>query len=87
MSMEFHRSVDRHGIRRADVLHAVDHAVVVVEVGPDQDPPKVLVIGPAWSGQLLEIVVLLLDGDRVLAIHAMRMRAKFEPLLFGREGR
>jgi hypothetical protein len=52
--VEFHRSASRHGIAADDVIHAVDHALVVVEMDPDADPPKLLVIGPRQDGRLLE---------------------------------
>ena len=47
----------------------------------DSDPPKVLVIGPDESGNLLELIALVLGGDELLIIHAMRLRPQFFPLL------
>ena len=47
----------------------------------DEDPSKVLVIGPDDTGNLLEIVVLLLDEDRLLVIHAMPLRSQYHHLL------
>ena len=79
--MEIHRSARRHGVSDADILHAVDHPVVVVDVDPDADPPKVLVIGPDISGNLLELFVLELADDRLLTIHAMPLRRSFHGLL------
>ncbi|GGK55854.1 hypothetical protein Ppa06_11260 [Planomonospora parontospora subsp. parontospora] len=38
-------------------------------------------LGPDLTGNLLEIVVLLLDDGRELIIHAMRMRPKYRELL------
>jgi hypothetical protein len=79
--VEFHRSASRHGIAADDVIHAVDHALVVVDMDPDADPPKVLVIGPRTDGQLLEVIVLSLADDRELVIHAMALRPTFHNLL------
>lgn len=48
---------------------------------PDGDPPKQLAIGPDHAGNLVEVIVLLLADERLLAIHAMRLRPKFYDLL------
>lgn len=61
--------------------HATDHAVVVVDLDTEGDPPKVLAIGPDRAGNLLEVIVLELADDRLLAIHAMRLRTTFYDLL------
>jgi hypothetical protein len=84
--MEIHRSSAKHGATAEDVLHAVEHQIVTVDLDPDADPPKVLVIGPDASGNLLEVIVLLLSDDTTLAIHAMKLRPKFYELLPGEEG-
>ena len=67
--------------RQSDVSHAVDYAFVVVDLGADSDPPKVLAIGPAASGQLLEVIVVVLADERHLVIHAMTLRPSFTALL------
>jgi hypothetical protein len=46
--------------QRHDVLHAVEHELVSIDLEPDADPPKVLVIGPDSAGNLLEVIVLVL---------------------------
>jgi hypothetical protein len=78
--VEIHRTARRHGIRDEDMGHAADHAVVVVDLDADADPPKVLAIGPDRAGNLLEVIVLELDDD-LLAIHAMPLRPAFHDLL------
>lgn len=79
--MDIHRSALRHGIEPQDIVHASDHALVVVDLEPDADPPKVLVIGPDRTGALLELVILELADERFLAIHAMPLRRRFYDLL------
>jgi hypothetical protein len=79
--VEIHRSARRHGIRDADIRHAADHAVVVFDLDADADPPKVLAIGPDRAGNLIEVIMLELAGDRLLAIHAMPLRPAFHDLL------
>ena len=79
--MEIHRSARKHGIDDADILHAVDHAIVVIDLDPDADPPRVLAIGPDRAGNLLEIIWLEFDDPMALVIHAMALRATFHDLL------
>jgi hypothetical protein len=79
--VEFHRSAARHGIAANEVLHAIENAIVVIDMDPDADPPKVLVIGPRSDGQLLEVIFLTLAYDRDLVIHAMPLRTAFHNLL------
>ncbi len=57
--------------------------MVVADVDPHADPPKVLAIGPDRAGNLLEVVVLTLARDRLLVIHAMPLRRKYRGLLSG----
>lgn len=85
--MEFHRSAVKHGHDESAISHAAQHALVIVDLDPDADPPKVLVIGPDLSGNLLEVNWLELAGDIQLVIHAMRLRPTFEDLLPTGEGR
>lgn len=44
-----------------------------------------LLIGPDLTGNLIEVIVLKLRGDRRLALHAMALRAKYFGLLPGGE--
>lgn len=79
--MEVHRSARRHGIEDDDIHHAAAHALVVVDLDPDGDPPKQLAIGPDRSGNLLEVIVLALADDELLAVHAMPLRKRYYALL------
>lgn len=79
--MEIHRSAGKHGVSDDDVLHAVEHEMVSFDLDPDADPPKVLVIGPDSAGNLLEVIVLILADDGMIAIHAMKLRRHFYELL------
>lgn len=78
--MRFHLSAFKHGYGEEAILHAVHHAIVVVDLDPDTDPPKVLTIGPDRAGNLLEVIWLDL-ADTELVIHAMELRATFYDLL------
>lgn len=81
--MEIHRSARRHGIADDAIHHVVGHAIVVVDVDERDDPPKLLAIGPDAAGNLLEVIVLELADDQLLAIHAMPLRRTFYELLPG----
>lgn len=79
--MEFHRSAHRHGLDEQTILHAINHAITVIELEPGVDPPKVLAIGPDHAGNPLEVVWLEVDAGVRLVIHAMPLRPTFFDLL------
>lgn len=79
--MEVTRSAFKHGVSRSAIEHALAHALTTIDLDPDADPPKVLVIGPDPSGNLLEIIWLDLADDEVVVIHAMALRPIFYDLL------
>lgn len=79
--MEIHQSAHKHGIEADTILHALDHALTVIDLEPEADPPKVLSIGPDSAGNLLEIVWLELADDVNLVIHALPLRPTFYDLL------
>ena len=83
--MEIHRSARKHGIGDEVIVHAVEHAIVVVDLEPESDPPRVLTIGPDPAGNLLEIIWLAFIERPPIVIHAMRLRALFYELLPGGE--
>jgi hypothetical protein len=77
--VEIHRSARKHGVADDDIVHAIDHALAVEDIG--EDPDRWLVLGPDRAGNLLEVVVLITTTGAQLAIHAMPMRAIYERLL------
>ena len=79
--MEIHRSAYKHGLGDEEILHAIRHAVTVVDLEPEADPPKVQGIGPDEAGNLLEIIWLELAGESQIVIHAMALRPVFWDLL------
>ncbi len=76
--MEVLRSALRHGIPGEDILHAINHAITVDEVG--DDPVRWLVLGPDRAGNLLELVVMDRPAGPAV-IHAMPMRTQYRRLL------
>ena len=77
--MEIHRLARRHGITDDDILHAIEHSLLVEDLG--EDPDRWLVIGPDRAANLLEIVVLVTAEGDELIIHAMPLRAIYRKLL------
>ena len=79
--MEIHRSARRHGVRDADIVHALGCVAVGCEIGDGDSPRRLLGLGPDRAGNMLELVVLVFDDGRQTVIHAMVMRAKYRALL------
>jgi hypothetical protein len=77
--VEIHPSARKHGIADADIEHATEHAMVI----EDQDHDTRLYLGPSRTADLLEVVTIIRDDGSEVAIHAMRMRAKYQRLLPG----
>ncbi len=77
--MEIHPSARRHGVADSDILHAIDHSIVVDDVR--EDPDRWLVIGPDPAANLLELVVLITAEGDELIIHAMPLRPIYRKLL------
>ena len=78
--MQFHCSAFKHGYDEPTILHAIEHAIVVADLEPNADPPKVLAIGPDPAGNLLEVIWLEL-AEVELVIHPMPLRPVFYDLL------
>lgn len=77
--VEIHSSAFRHGIADEEILHAIDHPMVVDDIG--EDPDRWLFIGPDRAANLLEVVVLITAEGHELIIHAMPLRAVYRKLL------
>lgn len=75
--VEIHPSARKHGIADEDIQHATKNAMAI----DDQDDDTRLYLGPARNAELLEIVTIVRDDDTELAIHAMKMRDKYQRLL------
>lgn len=77
--MEIYATARKHGIANEDIVHAIEHALAV---GEDEDG-RVLYLGADRAANMLEVVSVMRDDDTEIVIHAMRMRAKYEPYLRG----
>jgi hypothetical protein len=77
--VEIHESARKHGIADEDIEHATANAMAI----DDQDDDMRLYLGPAREAALLEVVTIIRDDGSELAIHAMKMRARYQRLLPG----
>jgi len=77
--VEIHPSARNHGIADEDILHAVEHSMVVDDLG--EDPDRWIVIGPDRAAHLLEVIVLVTAEGDELIVHAMPLRAIYRELL------
>ena len=75
-----HPAAFKHGIKRGAIEHALRHPLVILDLDPEDDPRRVLTIGPDQSGVILEVVSLTLERGS-LVIHAMRLRPSYQRLL------
>jgi hypothetical protein len=80
--MDVHDSARKHGIADAGIARAITHHLYAGDIAENEGPPwRVLYLGPDHAGNLLEVVAVERDDGTELAIHAMRMRKRYEPLL------
>jgi len=70
--VEIRSSTRKHGITDAEILHAIDHAMRLVEFDYDGEE-RLLVIGENGHGVLLELV-LVPANEPLRVIHADRLR-------------
>jgi hypothetical protein len=74
--LDIHPSARKHGIADEDIENAVTHAMAIDDIDDIR-----LYLGPARNAALLEVVTIPQVAGPELAIHAMRMRAKYRHLL------
>lgn len=61
------------------MLHAIDNAIAVEDLGAD--PDRWLVVGPDRATNMLKVIVLLTEEGAEMIIHAMPLRAVYRRLL------
>jgi hypothetical protein len=74
---ELHPAALKHGIKAADIKHAVRHALRMLE----RDEGLRVYLGPARNGELLEVITSRRPDGSEIAIHAMKIRPKYVTLL------
>ena len=79
--VEFRQSAFKHGVTVEAIKHAVPNLLFVSERF-QEDPDKVLILGPDHAGNILEVIGFCdADTDVLLVIHAMNARTTCLPLL------
>jgi hypothetical protein len=73
--VEIRAAARRHGIGDADIIHAYENAIRLVEY-EYAGQSRLLIIGADRHGRLLELVAVSHDGPPRV-IHADRLRPKF----------
>lgn len=72
------------GFDDLDIIHAIENALYVADDG--DDPDKALYLGPDRAARMLEVVVAVRADGSEIAIHAMKMRKRYEQLLRPQRG-
>jgi hypothetical protein len=75
--VEVHPSARKHGVKDADIDHAVEFYLYRDEYEADEPPTRILYLGPNRAGNMLEVVVIEHDDGSELAIHAMKMQPRY----------
>jgi hypothetical protein len=81
VKLRVHDSALKHGCSREDISHAIDMALYVAEIDPDNDPPKLLYIGPDTAANLLEVIGGEIADDILLIWHAKSCSPQYFELL------
>ena len=83
--VHFTESAFKHGIPEVDTRHSKNHAIKIFKFFDDLDRPRILMIGPDKSGNLLELLMAINPDSSLKIFHAMRLRPKFEGLINDQE--
>ena len=70
--IEFNEAAFRHGIKKEDILSALETKVCDVSIG--ELPEKNLVIGFDRAGNPIELLYNPIDDDGIYVFHAMKLR-------------
>lgn len=84
MQIIFAKAAQKHGIEDADAGHAMENAIAVFrEDAPDpsDEDDRLVFLGPARDGAMLEVMALELDSGDLLVIHTMKIRRKYRDRL------
>ncbi len=72
--MKVHRSALKHGVLPEDAIQAAEWSLWIEPLDDEGPPHRELRLGFDTQARLLETVVLILDSDDELVIHAMPAR-------------
>jgi len=72
-----HNSAHKHGVSIADIEHVMRHPLQVIR----REDGGQLYLGAGRNAELLEVIAVLKADGSEIAIHAMKMRARYANLL------
>jgi uncharacterized DUF497 family protein len=70
-----HPAALKHGFSENDILAAFSNMIDNYALVGESD--KEIAIGWAGSGQLLEVIYLILDNSNIMVIHVMKCRKQY----------
>jgi len=79
--LEIHETALKHGVSTLDIRHAENQAIRIFEYFDESDRPRILIIGPDRSGNLLELIATIRSDQTARVFHAMKLRPKFQNLI------
>ena len=77
--VEFNKAAFHHGIRKADILNALNTRIYAAMI--EEFPEKYGVIGFDRAGKPLEVVYNPIDDNSIYVFHAMKARNSFIEML------
>ena len=81
---EIHETAYKHGVSTLDIHHVCANSSDIFELDQESYEIKILIIGPASAGNLLEVIGLEINNQSLLIIHAMKIRKSVMNLVEGR---
>ena len=72
--LEIHKSALKHGVRTLDIHHAYKNSTGIFKLDQESFETKVLIVGPDFAGNLLEVIGLEKADENLLIIQAMKIR-------------
>lgn len=77
--MEIHRSARKHGVKDADIHHAIRHRIYDAVL--EDELFKRLYLGPDRAARILEIITIRRLDEDEMVIHAMAARPLYLRLI------
>jgi hypothetical protein len=74
---EVHLAALKHGVSEDDIKHALRHPMRVIH----KDDDTHLYLGSGKNAELLEVMTISGPEGSEIAVHAMKMRSKYENLI------
>lgn len=80
VELDIRPSALKHGVAAESIAHAITFALLVDDEF-EEDPPKVLVLGPDPAGNVLELIGVFDGQETFVVFHAMAARSGYLRML------